>query len=425
MITNDRQYKITKTQVAKFQQAVDQFDEESNEFKNVHPKLIHAQKLALENQLKALNASVKEYEDLKEGRLLVTTVSNLSELPVALIQSRIANGLTQAELARKLGMVEQQIQRYESDKYDSASLKTLIKIADVLGITINADIQLKEIPAAEDFFNVKNYPFKQMLQRHWFSDFTGTLNEAMNNSRKMLQDFFISAGISQPEIVLTKRSIREDSSFNEFALQAWHARVINKARQQAIDKFYDKSLITENWLSSLTKLSLEDNGPKKAFEFVKEAGIRIVIEQHLEGTYLDGAAILLDSIYPVIVLTLRYDRLDNFWFVLLHEIGHILLHLSLENEAFFDDLDSTTIDVLEKEADQFALNAMIPDDIWKKSLARFSPSIKTIISQAKISNVDPALVAGRIRRETGKYHLFNELIGLGEVRKQFANELKN
>ena len=158
---------------------------------------------------------------------------------------------------------------------------------------------------------------------------------------------------------------------------------------------------------------------------MRESGIRIVIEQHIEGTHLDGAALLLDQTFPVITLTLRYDRLDNFWFVLLHELAHVYLHLNVDHDAIFDDLDASTLDEFEKEADEFALNAMVSASVWKKSLARFSPSDKTIVAQAKSMNVHPALIAGRIRRETGKYHLFNNLIGLGEVRKYFLNELNN
>jgi HTH-type transcriptional regulator/antitoxin HigA len=127
---------------------------------------------------------------------------------------------------------------------------------------------------------------------------------------------------------------------------------------------------------------------------------------------------------PVIALTLRHDRLDNFWFVLFHEIAHIILHLSGDLNAIFDDLD-VKIDGIEKEADVHALDSLIPDEIWRKSLVRFRPSEKAIINQAEILNIHPALIAGRIRRETGQYHQFTELIGLNKVRKQFTQDLNN
>ena len=77
------------------------------------------------------------------------------------------------------------------------------------------------------------------------------------------------------------------------------------------------------------------------------------------------------------------------------------------------------------DADKYALNISVPEAVWKKSLVRFSPSNETIINQAKLLKVHPALVAGRIRRETGKYYLFNDLIGQGEVRNKFSQELNN
>jgi HTH-type transcriptional regulator/antitoxin HigA len=101
-----------------------------------------------------------------------------------------------------------------------------------------------------------------------------------------------------------------------------------------------------------------------------------------------------------------------------------MLHLGEEFDTIFDDLDSN-IDGIENEADEYALNISVPAEIWKKSLVRFSPSKETIVNQARTFKIHPALVAGRIRRESGKYNLYNELIGIGEVRKLFNNELNN
>ncbi|MBK8088085.1 MAG: ImmA/IrrE family metallo-endopeptidase [Chitinophagaceae bacterium] len=169
---------------------------------------------------------------------------------------------------------------------------------------------------------------------------------------------------------------------------------------------------------------LQKKDHRKQENFLKGSGIRFIIEPQLEGTFLDGAALLMEDNSPIVALTLRYDRLDNFWFVLFHELAHIHLHLSESLNAIFDDLDAK-IDGIETEADLFALNAMIPDIIWKKSLVRFSPSAQTIINQAKMLKVHPALIAGRIRKETGKYYQFSDLIGQGLVRPCFIQELKN
>ena len=86
-------------------------------------------------------------------------------------------------------------------------------------------------------------------------------------------------------------------------------------------------------------LSWSQDGPRLAQEFLANHGIHLVYLEHLPRTHLDGAALQLADGTPVIGLTLRYDRLDNFWFCLLHELAHIGRHMSgTSNEAFVDDL---------------------------------------------------------------------------------------
>jgi HTH-type transcriptional regulator / antitoxin HigA len=423
MITNDRQYKIAKTQIENFQQSLDSLALTSSTAKNIHPKLIEVQKNAIESQLNDLLSEAKEYEDLKAGKIAITEVNSLKDLPLALIKARIANGLTQAELAEKVGVKMQQIQRYEAEKYDSASVKTLLKIAEHLNININAEVQIKTVEAPSNL-DISNYPFKQMYQRKWFGNFSGSYNDAVIDSKNLIERFFETAGFSNLQYSFTKKSIRAGSTLNMFALNAWYAQVLTKAKSQQVNGVFEKSMINEGWLRSLAELSMENNSPAKAAEYLNNSGIRFVIEPQLEGTFLDGAALLWEDNSPIVAMTLRHDRLDNFWFVLFHEIAHIYLHLSDALTVIFDDLD-VKIDGIEQEADAFALNALIPDIVWKKSLVRFSPSPETIINQAKTLKVHQALVAGRIRRETGRYYQFSELIGQGEVRSNFLQELKN
>ena len=426
MITNDRQYKISKAQITEFQRSLDEILSNPTVPENVHPKIVEAHRRGIQAQLNELIAEVKEYEALKEGKIIITEVKSLAELPTLLIKARIANGLTQAELAKTLGFKEQQVQRYEADLYSTASLKTLLKIAETLKISISGDVQLREVGVQEvsEEYNPNNYPVKEMLKRKWFPDFSGTINEGLLNAESLLFQFFDKISFNSHEYSLTKKKVRTGSVLNQFALNAWYAQVIHKSHSQNLPVRFDKNIITDTWLQELAKLSRDEKGPQKAAEYLKESGIRFVIEPQLEGTFLDGAALLIEGIVPVIALTLRHDRLDNFWFVLFHEIAHIKLHLSENIEAIFDDLDAVS-DGIEKEADDFALNALIPNDIWKKSLARFSPSKEAVINQAQKLNVHPALIAGRIRKETGKYFLLNELIGQGEVRTAFSKELNN
>jgi transcriptional regulator with XRE-family HTH domain len=105
-------------------------------------QIVELQRASLVGQLAELDAQVREYEQLRAGQLATARVSSLSDLPDALVRARIAAGLSQRELAGRLGMKEQQIQRYESDGYAGASLGRLREVMDALGVELEGDVQL-------------------------------------------------------------------------------------------------------------------------------------------------------------------------------------------------------------------------------------------------------------------------------------------
>jgi HTH-type transcriptional regulator/antitoxin HigA len=125
---------------------------------------------------------------------------------------------------------------------------------------------------------------------------------------------------------------------------------------------------------------------------------------------------------PVIGLTLRYDRLDAFWFVIMHELVHVLMHLGPENPSFYDDLDTEArSDPREAEADAVASEALIPSEEWNRSPASKLRSAEAAIHLARRLKIHPAIVAGRIRRAYKDYRVLSGLVGQGEVRQQFVN----
>ena len=138
MIKNDRQYRITKSQAAKLEQALAR-PEKRGASSKVHPLLLKAQSEALRSQLADLRSEVKQYETLRSGKRTTLIVKSLDNLPQALIQGRIAAGLSQKELAARLGLKEQQIQRYEATDYASASLTRVCEVARSLGLKLKAE----------------------------------------------------------------------------------------------------------------------------------------------------------------------------------------------------------------------------------------------------------------------------------------------
>jgi ribosome-binding protein aMBF1 (putative translation factor) len=139
MIKNERQYLITKAQAKKFKEAIETFD---NKTTNTHPRLAKAEREALESQLADLKWQLDEYEKLRSGKLKRLKTSSFQNLPIELIRARIARGLTQKDLARKLGVKEQQIQRYEETDYASASLSRLNEVIKALDIEVKEEITL-------------------------------------------------------------------------------------------------------------------------------------------------------------------------------------------------------------------------------------------------------------------------------------------
>jgi HTH-type transcriptional regulator/antitoxin HigA len=208
---------------------------------------------------------------------------------------------------------------------------------------------------------------------------------------------------------------------DQYALRAWAAQVMIKAANQPLNGKYEHGIIDWNFMRSLAKHSWSESGPLLAREFLANYGIALVIERHLPRTRLDGAAIMISKDRPVVGLTIRYDRIDNFWFCLMHELAHIALHIEDEPATFYDDLDVPDQgDVKEQQADDFAGEALIPHEAWVNSPASSLRSPEAAESLARKLEISPAIVAGRMRHEFKAYRLLNNLVGHRKVRRLFT-----
>ena len=110
----------------------------------MHPRLLQAEREGLESRLADLRRELEEYEALKRGRVSSITVDSFDDLGLGLIKARIAAGLSQKALAKRLGVKEQQIQRYEAERYVSASYRRLQEIVRALGVSITKEIRLAD-----------------------------------------------------------------------------------------------------------------------------------------------------------------------------------------------------------------------------------------------------------------------------------------
>jgi ribosome-binding protein aMBF1 (putative translation factor) len=141
MIKNDRQFRITKAQAEKFERAIK--DTASAPKRAVHPLLQKAEMDALKSQLSDLRHDLEEYSALRSGKRKTVALGSFDDLPKTLIQARIAAGLTQEELASKLGLKPQQIQRYEATDYHSASMVRMNEILRALGVRLRHPVELR------------------------------------------------------------------------------------------------------------------------------------------------------------------------------------------------------------------------------------------------------------------------------------------
>ncbi|CAB5697519.1 ImmA/IrrE family metallo-endopeptidase [Comamonas aquatica] len=296
------------------------------------------------------------------------------------------------------------------------------------GLGIPADILIEDVETdssvvdQEPEMDFSRFPLKEMLERGCFGDFEGNVQRLKDYAedlvRKFMQDLLPKR--MEPAFLRAPMHQRGDRKADEMAILAWRMCVLRKAREVISAREYKHGNITPAWLRELAKLSAFDEGPKLAKEYLARHGITLVIEKHFKRTFLDGAA-MLDNDRPIVALTLRHDRVDNFWFALLHELAHVAKHLKPESPVFIDDLDRTNPESVEAEADAMAQEALIPEKSWSTAKVRQTLSSEDAIAFADEIGVHPAIVAGRLRHEEKNFRLLSHLIGkTGQVSQTFA-----
>jgi transcriptional regulator with XRE-family HTH domain len=141
MIKNDRQYRLSKSAAERFRLALSQTSATAGSGTvGVDPLIQQAHGAALRSQLEDLERDIREYEALASGKRTTFTVDSLADLSQVLIKARIACGLSQRELAERLSLKEQQIQRYEADDYKQASFSRLLEVAVALNVQVSDDL---------------------------------------------------------------------------------------------------------------------------------------------------------------------------------------------------------------------------------------------------------------------------------------------
>ena len=262
----------------------------------------------------------------------------------------------------------------------------------------------------------KKFPVKEMQKRGWFDV---DLAEG-KSGEQLIRSFFARTSAQSAPVLLRKTLTGVTKEENQYAIYAWVARVLIRARDlKKPEVRYVPGSITDEFLKQLAKLSRSVDGPKIAAEFLAMKGVILVIEPHLPKTKLDGAAMLDQDGTPVIGLTLRYGRVDYFWFTLMHELIHVQRHLSRQSSTFVDEDDLDNEDEREAEANFLAAEAFIPRHIWQASEALKTKRSEAVVKLADSLLIHPSIVAGRIQRETYNYKILKEFGGGQNIKDVF------
>jgi HTH-type transcriptional regulator/antitoxin HigA len=296
------------------------------------------------------------------------------------------------------------------------------------GLRIPAKALLQEqllFNLGEEGIEWERFPIREMIGRGWIKD---KVTDVRHQAKDVMHKFLAPLGKHWVPAALYKQThyyLRSARQMDFYALAAWNARVSIRALDAPPSVKFQSGALTLDFMQELAHLSTLNDGPKHAIEYLDKIGVSLIVEPHLPETYLDGAAILAAPDQPVVALTIRHDRIDNFWFVLMHELVHISRHLNHNMTAFYDDLDvEDVVNVQEREADTLAGEALIPEAEWKGSPASSLRNPDAVEHLASRLRVHPAIVAGRIRHQRKSYRVLNRLVGQGQVRKLFPETLE-
>jgi len=251
-----------------------------------------------------------------------------------------------------------------------------------------------------------NYPIREMVKRNWLKD-----GDADSLAEQLADFFEVHSARDVPYLVHAAKKTRYEEKDIPGPQLAWLFRVRQIAKSIA-SRPYSESKLREA-VDAMRALRIAPEEARRAPRLLMECGVRLVIVEALPSSGIDGVCLWLDKSSPVIGLSMRFDRLDNFWFGLRHEIEHVLQgHGRSTLEGMVDtelhgDQAGTGASVPEEEriANAAASNFCVPTEKMESFFLRKHPFFyeKDVLAFAKIQNVHPALPIGQIQRRLGRY----------------------
>ena len=251
-------------------------------------------------------------------------------------------------------------------------------------------------------------PVRDMQKRGWIKQ-TSSFEELEAELKR-----FFGADDLQSELgfVATYRKSLSVPS-DDRAVRAWCFRAKQLAKAMIVGEFKEKNLSKAE--KELTRISAFAKETYRVPQVLSKYGIRYVVLEHLPHTKIDGAAFWLDESSPVIAMSIRFDRIDSFWFTLMHEFSHIKNKdaLSVDHNLEESVKQDNVINNIERRANENAAASLINPEELESFIGRVSPlySRERIIQFAHRIKVHPGIIVGQLhsRKEIG-YNTHRQLL---------------
>jgi HTH-type transcriptional regulator / antitoxin HigA len=317
---------------------------------------------------------------------------------------------TQDDLASITGMSAKHINKILQDQ-QSLTLDNARLFAEVFDtsieywVNLNTAYQLwlrqektkQELEVDTKAMIYERMPVKDMIKKGWLKPVKETNELAMEVMTFFNLPSLNFSIIDQNYQPFLARKSESYNQFNAAYAYSWFQKAKTEAGKISTNPYQKEAL--EDLLGQLHQYTIKENGINQFLDKLAEIGVVFMVLPHLQKTYLDGAAFVSGS-NPVVVYTGRYNRIDNFWFTIVHEIAHVLLHLNEETTYFLDDLKEKSSDVLETEANALAAKVLKHDQILamlEKRSKYLSP--KLVQDCADELQIHPAIVIGKLAHD--------------------------
>jgi len=244
---------------------------------------------------------------------------------------------------------------------------------------------------------------KELVARRW-------LKTADDDSS--LETIFFDLPLSkQPTL------FRKSAKADENLLSIWQARARTEAEYLYLAEGRPAFIgLTKEHLRKLALLSVDPQVIRELPSILAEFGIILVYLYALPGMNADGAVFHLSTGHPVIAMSLRFPRLDYFWFTLLHELAHLILHNDQLKEPVFFNVEAEEKDRAEKAANRLAKDSIVDRESWRNCEPKYDPTDRAVHAYAAAQGVHPSLIAGLLRKESGNYKRYGSIINEHDVR---------